>query len=141
MVKMKYICEKCGKDNFKNISAAKVHEKIPIKEGDYVGLVFKDVLKKYIRYRVCFIKTNEVSKERHERIFGFWDFYSTKNMKKLEMESFYSEKVSDIEKDIEKAKSGFGWKGLEKNELSKLSKILKENFSQYLKEIEEFKTI
>jgi len=146
MVKRIYVCEKCGRDNFKNIGAAKVHEQMPIKEDEkdeYNGLAFKNKFidsSKIRKYRIYW-KTNWISKE-HERLYTLFAVNVKKNLdsKKIEdvKKQIYSKKVdfaildskplSEIEKEVEKAEE-LGWIGLEKEELSKLYEVLKERFN------------
>lgn len=133
----KHICEKCGRDNFKNIGAAKVHERRKIIEGDYEGIVFKSEFTEegFTRYRIYAFKTDKISKE-HEREYGYYTIDVKGDFNEITFNSLDVQTFSGIieEKDAER-------EGLGENELSKLAKILKNKFPERFKDIKEFKTL
>lgn len=135
---VKHLCEVCGKEfSDDNLNDSKEHESIPIKEGNYHGVIIKDRMP-MTHYRLL-IKSDSVSEE-HERKYDSFSVYpGTFGRGKI----FKS--VEGYEKElIERLIESDEWQGLKKKELTRLANLLDKSNPERKyegKRVEEFKTI
>ena len=130
MVNIIYECEVCGKDDFKSLEDAKAHEKILIKKTNYSGLILKDVGKDK-KYSV-WIKLNVVS-TKHEEVYSYI-FGEIKENEFYFHKGLLPHSASTIERLVKEKK----YKGVNKEEFSKLVQMLKNQELEIKKEVEEF---
>jgi len=135
---VKHLCEICGKDfSDDNLGDAREHEKIPVKEGDYHGVIVKDSFP-ISHYRLL-IKSDNVSEE-HERIYDSFSIYTDNSEKGRPFKSAEGYELDLIGRLIEEG----GWHGLKDRELRSLTNLL-DKYNPWRKyqgrKVEKYKTI